>query len=125
MKRLLALLLVLCTCVAVLSSCASCADEDENEKVEVPTAPTEPKEFADAKLASKVGAGMTRKEIRELLKVDPIKYDRADVYLFDDGRAAYIEYSHADKETLRNIKIEEALDPAPLIRSKGDTPTTK
>ena len=50
MKRFLALILALCTCVAVLSSCASCADEDENERVEVPTAPTEPKEFADAKL---------------------------------------------------------------------------
>lgn len=118
MRKLLALILVLCTCVAVLSSCASCADEEENEKVEVPTAPTEPKEFADAKLASKVKGGMTREEIRKLLKVDPIKYDRADVYLFDDGRAAYIEYSHADKETLRNIKIEEALDPALLDQIK-------
>ena len=115
MKRLLALILALCTCVAVLSSCASCADEDENEKVEVPTAP---KKFADAKLASKVGAGMTRKEIRELLKVDPIKYDRADVYLFDDGRAAYIEYYHNDKENLMNIKIEETLDPALLDQIK-------
>ena len=115
MKRFLALILALCTCVAVLSSCASCADEDENEKVEVPTAP---KKFADAKLASKVGAGMTRKEIRELLKVDPIKYDRADVYLFDDGRAAYIEYYHNDKENLMNIKIEETLDPALLDQIK-------
>lgn len=115
MKRFLALILVLCMCTAVLSSCASCADEDENEKVEVPTAP---KKFADAKLASKIKEGMTREEIRKLLKVDPIKYDRADVYLFDDGRAAYIEYSHADKETLRNIKIEEALDPALLDQIK-------
>ena len=118
MKRFLALILALCTCVAVLSSCASCADEDENERVEVPTAPTEPKEFADAKLASKIKEGMTREEIRKLLKVDPIKYDRADVYLFDDGRAAYIEYYHNDKENLMNIKIEETLDPALLDQIK-------
>ena len=59
MKRLLALLLALCMCTAVLSSCASCADEEEN--LEVPTAP---KEFADAKLASKIKEGMTREEIR-------------------------------------------------------------
>ncbi|MBP3315947.1 MAG: hypothetical protein J6M03_09005 [Clostridia bacterium] len=122
MKRLLALLLALCTCVAVLSSCASCADEDENEKVEVPTAPTEPKEFADAKLASKIKEGMTREEIRKLLKIPPLKYDdkydRADVYLFDDGRAAYIEYYHNDKENLMNIKIEGTLDPALLDQIK-------
>ena len=123
MKRFLALLLVLCVCVAVLSSCASCAscascNFDLFEPLEETEVPTAPKEFADAKLASKIKEGMTREEIRKLLKVDPIKYDRADVYLFDDGRAAYIEYYHNDKENLMNIKIEETLDPALLDQIK-------
>ena len=121
MKRFLALILVLCTCITVLSSCASCADEDENEKVEVPTAPTEPKEFADAKLASKVRGGMTREDVKKLLGVEPISCEcnyaeNAEAYRLDDGRAVYITYNKNAK--VINASVYKMVDPAHLDQIK-------
>lgn len=119
MKRFLALILVLCTCVAVLSSCASCADEEE--KVEVPTAPTEPKEFADAKLASKVKRGMTREDVKKLLGVEPISCEcnyaeSAEAYRLDDGRAVYITCNK--NGVVGNFSIHKMVDPAHLDKIK-------
>ena len=106
MKKLLALLLVLCACVAVLSSCASCAScascnfdiFEPLEESEVPTASTVPKEFADAKLASKVKGGMKQEDVKKLLGVEPISCEcnyaeNAEAYRLDDGRAVYITYN--------------------------------
>ena len=121
MKRLLALILALCICVAVLSSCASCADEDENEKVEVPTAPTEPKEFADAKLASKVKGGMTREDVKKLLGVEGVNcnsayHENAAAYRLDDGRAVYIIYSK--NGVVEYFSIHKMVDPSHLDQIK-------
>lgn len=123
MKRLLALLLALCVCVAVLSSCASC-DSGGDGEVETPSAPTEPKKYADPKLIKKLqtAACSNRKEVKELFGVEPInyddKYDKADVYMFDDGRAVYIEYYHNESQGIMNTKVEEMIDPALLDQIK-------
>ena len=121
MKRLLALILALCICVAVLSSCASYADEDENEKVEVPTSPTEPKEFADATLASKVKGGMTRENVKKLLGVEGVNcnsayHENAEAYRLDDGRAVYIIYSK--NGVVEYFSIHKMVDPSHLDQIK-------
>lgn len=123
MKRFLALLLVLCTCVAVLSSCESCKFDlfEPLEEIEVPTAPTEPKEFADAKLASTVKRGMTREDVKKLLGVEGVNchsayHENAEAYRLDDGRAVYITYSK--NGVVENFSIHKMVDPAHLDQIK-------
>ena len=124
MKRLLALILVLCTCTAVLFSFASCGDGENEEKTEAPTAAPLPDGVADASLIVEIKEGMTREQIRELLGVEPTKYDgvydQADVYIFSDGRAAYIEYT--EDEAMRAMTVEETVDPVQIDEIKiGDS----
>lgn len=123
MKRFLALILVLCMCTAALSSCTSC-DSGGDGEVETPSAPTEPKKYADPKLIKRLQtySCSTRKEVKELFGVEPInyddKYDKADVYMFDDGRAVYIEYYHNESQGIMNTKVEEMIDTTLLDQIK-------
>ena len=106
MKKLLALILVLCTCGAVLSSCASCADEDENEKVEVPTAESRPsgnashlygKDAIDPALIDQIKEGYSYDKITEIFggvkgKMTNSMYWGLYRYILNDGRLLYINY---------------------------------
>ena len=119
MKRFLALILALCTCVAVLSSCTSCDFDlfEPLEEIEVPTAPTGPKEFADAELASSVEGGMTREDVKKLLGVEGVNcnsayHENAEAYRLDDGRAVYIIYGK--NGAVKNFSIHKMVDPAHL-----------
>lgn len=106
MKKLLALILALCTCTAVLSSCASCADEDENEKVEVPTAESRPsgnashlygKDAIDPALIDQIKEGYSYDKITEIFggvkgKMTNSMYWGLYRYVLNDGRLLYINY---------------------------------
>ena len=112
MKRFLALILALCTCVAVLSSCASCAscasyaDEDENEKVEVPTAESRPsgnashlygKDAIDPTLIDQIKEGYSYDKITEIFggvkgEMTNSMYWGLYRYILNDGRLLYINY---------------------------------
>ena len=124
MKRLLALILVLCTCAVMVFSLASCDGENADDKTEAPTAKPLPEGVANASLIADIEEGMTRGQIRELLGTYPTKYDdeysKADVYMLSDGRAAYLCYS--DDETLEDMTVEDTVDAAQIEQIKiGDS----
>lgn len=134
MKKLLALLLALCTCVAVLSSCASCADEDENEKVEVPTAESRPsgnashlygKDAIDPALIDQIKEGYSYDKITEIFggvkgKMTNSMYWGLYRYILNDGRLLYINYDQCAFATSIYIEGENKEITYPFVQPQKD-----
>lgn len=106
MKRLLALILVLCMCTAVLSSCASCADEEEKAAA----AETELKDIPDEQLIKMIRKGMTDKQKEKFLMEEPSKFGWGHIFKFIDGRVAYI---HSDE-----IEIDNSVERSKIAQLK-------
>ena len=107
MKKIIALILIICLCTASILLFSSC--EDKKEQKGTATETKELKEFADPALISKVLKYTTKENIEKILGAYPVETNTVGgplyIYRFTDGQVAYFGYPD------ESISLDKSVDP--------------
>lgn len=125
MKKIIALILIICICATLAFSFSSCGDKKEDEGIATEEGT---KEFVSENLIKKVRLLKTREEVHNFLNAEffrhNTKYGRFELYKISDKRMASVSYSEEKKDptgmsdTVSSVEIVDTVDVALIDQIK-------